>query len=220
MQPASEMALNFAGFAVTWDSFTVSTKYFAKALAPSAVWARAAAGTFTVVEDDDGEVLALDAALVLVGGVLLDERVDVAAGSASAPSLQLVTVSAAARLAVTMAALAYPVKTLPISTLGGVARRGTSAPSVEVCRIWTISLVHRPRAHGDDGATRTNDADGAGSRSGPGVSGRVTVQRGPARWTGPFCVPLCGVPTGKSASRPASTPAPLPDPNDLVTRPR
>jgi hypothetical protein len=93
---------------------------------------------------DDVEVLALDVELELaLDEVLLGEPADVAVPSASAPSLQLVMASAAARPAVTMAALACPVKTLPISTSGGVARRGSSAPSVEVCRMWTIWLVHR-----------------------------------------------------------------------------
>ena len=174
-----------------------------------------------VALDDYVESLELAVELELaLDDVLLDDPVVVGVGSASAPLLQLVTASAAARPAVTMAALAYPVKTLPISTLGGVARRGSSAPSLEVCRIWTIWLVHSPRAHDDDGATRTNDADGTGSRSRSRRERKHHSAEGPGPWTGPFCVPLCGVPTGKSASRPASAPLPLPDPEDLVTRPR
>ena len=81
------------------------------------MWARAAAGTFTVAVPagldvvDDG----LDVELALEDALLVDPA-DEGLGCASAPSLQLVSATAAARQAVTMVALAYAVKTLPIST--------------------------------------------------------------------------------------------------------
>ena len=81
------------------------------------MWARAAAGTLTVAVVDDVALLELDVDVMLeLDDALPDDPAEVGLGSASAPSLQLVTASAAARLAVTMAAFAYPVKTLPIST--------------------------------------------------------------------------------------------------------
>lgn len=102
---------------MTWASFKVSTKNSAKALAPSSVCARAAAGTFTVAVLDGRDELdeGLEAELVLEAAVLVAPADD-GLGCASAPSLQLVSANAPATLAVTMAALAYPVKTLPIST--------------------------------------------------------------------------------------------------------
>ncbi|WP_143056329.1 hypothetical protein [Pedococcus cremeus] len=67
--------------------------------------------------DDDVALPELDVGLVLeLEDEVLVDPAEVGVGSASAPSLQLVTASAAARLAAAMAAFAYPVKTLPIST--------------------------------------------------------------------------------------------------------